>query len=202
MGSIGTISGVNNLSYLQPASSATPRISGGDSDGASDSRGGAGAVGNANFMSAISQALGKNMTGSATSSSAAPYAPYGTTVNTTQGPQAALQSFVQNLFSSLAQANGTPVSGNQKTGGDSDGDKGGGNAASVAGGSNMTANLQSLLQQLSVGSQAGNAKTSGTTDPLSSLNSSFQNLISSINASQGQIAATQGQAAASPAPTL
>jgi hypothetical protein len=198
MSSISSITGGNSLSYLQPTSSGTQRVAGGDSDGDSDGQGGAGNVGKSNFMSAISQALGQTTgTSAATSTSA------------TSGtdPQAALQGFLQNLFSSLSQANGTPATGKQKT--DADGDGGRRSVSGVSGqGSNISANLQNLLQQLAASSQATSSATgTNAADPLSALNSSFQNLISSITASQGQTATTQGQTAttqgqAVPVPTL
>ena len=61
----------------------------------------------------------------------------------------------------------------------------------------MSANIQNLLQQLSASGQSSSTgTTSSATDPLSALNSSFQNLVTAMNSSQGQTAA------AANAPTL
>lgn len=194
MSSIGNISAANNLSYLQPTSNATQRVAGGDSDGDSDSSG-SGGVGKSNFMSAIAQALGQNLPGgSATSSASNVTAP---SAGSTQDPQAALQAFVQNLFSSLGQTNGTSQAngtGQTKRG---DSDDSGGKSVAGSQGSNMLANLQNLLQQLSA--PAGStSQTSSATDPLAGLSSSFQNLLSSMNASQGQTAPNTAQGQTTP----
>ncbi|NNM80560.1 MAG: hypothetical protein HKM01_08925 [Gallionella sp.] len=194
MSSINTVSNTNNLSGLQQLSPSSQRIAGGkgdgDSDGGKETRG----VGKSNFMNAITQALGQSLSGtSGTSSSASSSS--SSTSPTTPDPQAALQAFVQNLFSSLGQM----ASGIQTTGSDSDGDSDGSKSVSGAGkaGANMSANIQNLLQQLSASGQSSSTgTTSSATDPLSALNSSFQNLVTAMNSSQGQTAA------AANAPTL
>lgn len=190
MNSIGNISGVNSLSYVSPTTNASPSVGGGDSDGDRGSRGGAGGVGKANFMSAIEQALGQSFSGGTTSTSAVSSSTDPTATAATQDPQAALQSFLHNLFAALHQSGGQ---GNAPTvGGDKDSDGDGDGAGAVSGGgrhrggANMTSNLQSLLQQLSAGTQnASPAGQSSGNDALAGLNSSFQSLIASIGSSQG-----------------
>ena len=54
MSTIGSVSGLSNLSYVPPASNKA-QPSGGDADGGGNS--GAGQVGGSNFMQAIMQAL-------------------------------------------------------------------------------------------------------------------------------------------------
>ncbi len=80
MSSIGSISGVNGLSYQQPVTGTFRRGSDGD-----DGAGNAGDVGKSNFMNAIAQALGQSVPGSTA----------GGATNSAQDPQVALQSFMR-----------------------------------------------------------------------------------------------------------
>lgn len=183
MNIISGLSALSSLSSLLPAS--TQRVAG-DSD--SDSAKSSGGIGKSNFMSAISQALDQSLSGSSGATSTSHK-----TSTTAQDPQAALQGFLQNLFASLGQVN---VAGKA---GDSDGSQPLSGAGSRHGGhgshdSNIAASLQGLLQQLSANgttnSSSNDGSSSGTSNSLSNLNSSFQNLITSINSAQGQTAPT------------
>jgi hypothetical protein len=178
---MNVISGLSALASLPSLlSSGAQRVSGdGDGDHGKES------VGKSNFMDAVTHALDQSLSGSSAKThvshktSAAPDA-------TTQDPQVALQGFLQNLFSSLSQASGN-------TGGQQD--------SSVAGvgsshhGSHIAQSLQNLLQQLSSTTDSSSNSSSSSGNSLSQLNSSFQNLVSSINSEQGQ-------GASAPQPTL
>lgn len=182
MSSINNISGLSNTSYLQQTSAALSQVGMTDSDGDSDGSSGVRKAGKSNFLSAIEQALGQSLPSSSTTSSAGSSTSNATP--STSDPQAALQAFMQNLFAALGQING-----GQGSGSDSDGDNDGSKAVSGTGkhGSQLAAKLQTLLQQLSANNQTTSAGTQGSgTDPLSNLNASFQNLIDSMNAAQGQ----------------
>lgn len=206
MSSINNISGLNNTFPLQQTSNTSQRV-GGDSDGDSDRSKGAGGIGKSNFMNSIAQALGQSMPSNVGTSTATTSPGSALSSGATQDPQVALQAFLQNLFASLGQANGSQANGSQATGGDSDGDSDSGKSASGVGrhrhgSSNMTTNIQNLLQQLSSSNQSASAGSKDaspniqSTDTLNNLNSSFQSLMNSLNASQGQSAPTTN------APTL
>lgn len=197
MSSISNISGSSNLSYLQPTTNATKQVGGSDVDGDNDGGSKVGRVGRSNFMSAIEEALGQTLSGSSGASSATSTSGSSSSTSSTQDPQTALQAFLHSLFSAMHQMGGQG-NGAAATGNDADGNS---SASGVGrhhhhhhGGSNLTASIQNLLQQLSSNSQSGstNSQSSssagqgGGTDALSNLNSSFQNLINTINASQGQ----------------
>lgn len=192
MSTTGSISSLSNLQYIPPTTSRV-QSTGGDSDGDSDGSSGAGRVGKgSNFMQAIEQALGKSLGSSSTTASSA------TTTSgsaTTQDPVAAVQAFMQSLFSALHQGGGS-AQGSNNTGADKDGDNDASRSVSGAGrgGSNMAAKIQNLLQQLSANSPSSatgtqNASTGTQADPLSALNSSFQNMLSALNPSQGAASA-------------
>lgn len=177
---MNVISGLSALASLPSLlSSGAQRVSGdGDGDHGKES------VGKSNFMDAVTHALDQSLSGSSAKThvshktSAAPDA-------TTQDPQVALQGFLQNLFSSLSQASGNT----------------GGQDGSVSGvgsshqGSHVAQSLQNLLQQLSSTTGGSSTAASSSGNSLSQLNSSFQNLVSSINSAQGQ-------GASAPQPTL
>ena len=177
---MNVISGLSALASLPSLlSSGVQRVSGdGDGDHGKES------VGKSNFMDAVTHALDQSLSGSTAKThvshktSAAPVA-------TTQDPQVALQGFLQNLFSSLSQASGNT----------------GGQDGSVSGvgsshhGSHIAQSLQNLLQQLSSTTGSSSTAASSSGNSLSQLNSSFQNLVSSINSAQGQ-------GASAPQPTL
>ncbi len=176
MSAINNVSGSANLSYLQPATNSTP--TGVDADG---NNGSSGVARKSNFLNAIERALGQTLSGSSGASSATPASGSTSSSSSAQDPQAALQAFLQSLFAALTQ------SGGQGTASDN-------GSPSVAGAghhhhhgaSNLTANIQNLLQQLSSGSPGTSTGNSTSSNALSNLNSSFQNLINSISASQGQ----------------
>ncbi len=177
---MNVISGLSALASLPSLlSSGAQRVSGdGDGDHGKES------VGKSNFMDAVTHALDQSLSGSSAKThvshktQAAPDA-------STQDPQVALQGFLQNLFSSLSQASGNT--------GDQDG-----SVSGVGGshhGSHIAQNLQNLLQQLSSTTGGSSTAASSSGHSLSQLNSSFQNLVSSINSAQGQ-------GASAPQPTL
>ena len=164
------ISGLSALASLPSLLSSGVQRASGDSDGDHGQEG----IGKSNFMNAVNQALDQSLSGSASKTHVSHKA-----TATVQDPQVALQGFLQNLFSSLSQASGNAA------------DQDGSQAVSGAGrghGSHIAASLQSLLQQLSstTGSSSASANSSGGS--LSHLDSSFQNLIASINSAQGQAA--------------
>ena len=165
------ISGLSALASLPSLlSSGAQRVSG-DMDGDHGQE----SIGESNFMNAVTHALDQSQSGSA---SKAPVSHKIVATTTAQDPQVALQGFLQNLFSSLSQ-----VSGNTA---DQDG------AVSNIGSrhdSHITASLQSLLQQLSSTTGGSSASASSSGSSLNHLDSSFQNLISSINSAQGQATA-------------
>jgi hypothetical protein len=199
MSSINSISGLTNLSYLQPTTNTTQSIGGGDADGDNDGSSGAGGVGRSNFLSAIEQALGQSLSGgiSSATSASSPTSSSTPSSSSTQDPQAALQAFLQNLFAALHQTGGQGNGATATSNSNGSSSTPGVGHHHHRGSSNLAANIQSLLQQLSSTSQsASTSNTSSGSDALSNLNSSFQNLISTINASQGQ------GAAAAPPPTL
>ena len=192
MSSISNISGSSSISYVPPTTSTIQSIGGGDTDGDNDGSMGAGKVGKSNFLSALQQALGQSLSGSSGASSATSTSDPASPSNLTQDPQVALQSFLHSLFAALHQAGGQAATAGNGT--DSDGD-GSSSAAGVGGrhhrgGSNLSANIQNLLQQLSSSSQSSSTSSPSTstssTDALGNLNSSFQNLINTLSASQGK----------------
>lgn len=173
--SAGTGQAMSSVSNMQQLQQMAAGQSGADSDR------GAGGIGKSNFVNAIMQALGQGATGTQASSGTAPSATATAAASTT--PQAALQSFMQTLSAALGQTNG----------GDSDGDKDDGKQVSGGGrqGSNMTASIQNLLQQLSTNSPATpETSASPATDILGTLNTSYQNLMTSMNSAQGQTPAS------------
>jgi len=191
MSTINNISSSTYVSYVQSTTktNATQSVRGHDGD--NDVSSGAGKIGRSNFMSAIEQALGQTLSGSSGTSPATSASKSTSSSSSTQDPQAALQTFLRSLFAALHQAGGQ--------GKGVGGDNGGSPSASRVGhhprgGSNLAANIQNLLQQLSSSNQSTSTTGQGSsTDAISNLNSSFQNLIDTINKSQGQ-----GASAASP----
>lgn len=189
MSTIGSTSGISNSLYVQPASNRV-QSAGRNAEGGSS----AGLVSKgSNFMQAIEQALGQSL-----GSSVAPAATAATDVNagTGQDPAAAVQAFMHGLLSALHQSGNNTGSA---TDADRDGDNdAGGESSDIGkGGSNMAAKIQNLLQQFSANNQSAltdnqsaSAGIQGSaTDPLSNLNSSFQDMINTLNPSQGSSAA-------------
>ena len=163
----------------------------GDNDGSKVS----GGVGRANFMSAIEQALGQSLSRTAGAVTAAVPPNSASATSPAQDPQSALNPFLHNLFAALNQASG-PGAGTSATNNPSNM---GNPSVSGAGhhhhgGSNLTANIQSLLQQLSSSSQSTSSSNSSMsssnsirgTDAISNLSSSFQGLMSAVDTSQGR----------------
>lgn len=175
LSSINTVAGSTNWSWLQPASntsSSTQPLGGADSDGdGSSSIASSSSAEQANFLNTIVQALEQSLSGSATFSSAATPSPAtassgssaapgsSTASGTTQTPAEALHAFLQNLFASLGQGSGSKQSANTSTGNSSTGSS---STPAVhhhghhhgGGGTQMTAGIESLLQQLNASSQS------------------------------------------------
>lgn len=196
MSSISNIFGSTNAPYVSPTTNATRSVGGGDASGDNDGGSGAGKVGKSNFLNAVEQALGQTLSGGSGTSPATPASNPTSSANSTQDPQAALQAFMHSLFAALHQAGGQGNAAATGKGADADGDNDSSSSTSEVGrhhhgGSNLAAGIQNLLQQLSSNSALTTGQSSGTaqgsgTDTLGNLNSSFQNLIDALGASQGQ----------------
>ncbi len=152
MSSIGCVScSTNVMAAMCPAAANLMGVNGANA-GSNASGGATGAIGGAakGFMQAIEQALTQSGVGAAGSNYGAP-ANAGA-VTSGQSPQAAMRSFMTNLVGAMHQA----------------GISGGGQQSA-------SADIQSLLQQLSSGTANGANGSS-----LSNLQSSFQNLVSAL----------------------
>jgi hypothetical protein len=188
--------------------------------------GNTGGVGQSGFLGGIVRALEQSLTGaSATSSAAATSstalsstalssssASSSGAIQTTQNQEVAMQAFLQNLFASLGQANIASSSANGTASKDTSALSGiQADSSTLAvdghhhgGGSHMTADIQGLLQQMASSNPSASSTLSSTSSSVQSsgpaslnqLASSFQNLVSAFNASQGQ------SASAGNAPTL
>ncbi len=182
--------------------------------GASGNTGGG--VGQSGFLGGIVRALEQSLTGaSATSSAAATSstalsstalssssASSSGAIQTTQNQEAAMQAFLQNLFASLGQANNASSSASGTAPKDTSALSGIQAASSTlavdghhhGGGSHMTADIQGLLQQMASSNPSASSTLSSTSSSVQSsgpaslnqLDSSFQNLVSAFNVSQGQ----------------
>ncbi len=195
MSDISSISGLGSLSNVLPTSNKNRMAGGRGNDGDNDGSKVSGGVGRANFMSAIEQALGQSLSRSAGAVTAAvtPNSPSAT--NPVKDPQSALNPFLHNLFAALNQASGLGA-GTSAT--DNPSSMGNPSVSGAGhhhhGGSNLTANIQSLLQQLSSSSQSTSSSNSSMsssnsirgTDAISNLSSSFQGLMSAVDTSQGR----------------
>ena len=195
MSDISSISGLGSLSNVLPTSNKNRMAGGRGNDGDNDGSKVSGGVGRANFMSAIEQALGQSLSRSAGAVTAAVTPNSASATNPVKDPQSALNPFLHNLFASLNQARG---SGNGASATDNPSNMGNPSVSGVGhhhhGGSNLTENIQSLLQQLSSSSQNTSSSNSGMsssnpirgTDAISNLSSSFQGLMSAVDTSQGR----------------
>jgi hypothetical protein len=199
MSSINGVSGSNNWAWLQQSynsSNSTQQVSGKVSDGDNDGSsgiGGATGSGPSSFLSTIVQALEQSLSSSAgsspaTSSTSSAVTNTSTTAsNSAQNPEAALQAFMQNLFATIGQPGGSSPAGTA-------GNAPGSTPSGVEGhrghhhdGGQLSAGIQSLLQQLNANSSQSSSSGSATdsNNALNGLNSSFQNLVSSLDATQG-----------------
>ena len=195
MSDISSISGLGSLSNVLPTSNKNRMAGGRGNDGDNDASKVSGGVGRANFMSAIEQALGQSLSRTAGAVTAAVPPNSASATSPAQDPQSALNPFLHNLFAALNQATG---SGNGASATDNPSNMGNPPVSGIGhhhhGGSNLTANIQSLLQQLSSSSQSASSINSSTstsnqtsgTDALSNLSSSFQGLMSAVDTSQGR----------------
>ena len=195
MSDISSISGLGSLSNVLPTSNKNRMAGGRGNDGDNDGSKVSGGVGRANFMSAIEQALGQSLSRSAGAVTAAVTPNSASATNPAKDPQSALNPFLHNLFAALNQATG---SGNGASATDNPSNMGNPSVSGVGhhhhGGSNLTENIQSLLQQLSSSSQNTSSSNSGMsssnpirgTDAISNLSSSFQGLMSAVDTSQGR----------------
>ena len=195
MSDISSISGLGSLSNVLPTSNKNRMAGGRGNDGDNDGSKVSGGVGRANFMSAIEQALGQSLSRSAGALTAAVTPNSASATNPSQDPQSALNPFLHNLFAALNQASG-PGAGTSVT--DNPSNMSNPSVSGVGhhhhGGSNLTANIQSLLQQLSSSSQSTSSSNSSMsssnsirgTDAISNLSSSFQGLMSAVDTSQGR----------------
>jgi len=195
MSDISSISGLGSLSNVLPTSNKNRMAGGRGNDGDNDGSKVSGGVGRANFMSAIEQALGQSLSRTAGAVTAAVPPNSASATSPAQDPQSALNPFLHNLFAALNQATG---SGNGASATDNPSNMGNPSVSGVGhhhhGGSNLTANIQSLLQQLSSSSQSTSSINSSTStsnqtsgaDALSNLSSSFQGLMSAVDTSQGR----------------
>ncbi len=163
---MNVISGLSMLASLPSLLSSGTQRASGDSDGDK----GQGGVGKSNFMNAVINALDQTMSGAQASPGGTHSAHKPSTATTTQDPQVALQGFLQNLYSSLSQVSDSKPSDQ------------GVSAVASHHGSHLGAELQNLMQQLS----SSSGGSSGSSSSLGRLDSSFQNLVSSINSAQGQ----------------
>ena len=195
MSDISSISGLGSLSNVLPTSNKNRMAGGRGNDGDNDGSKVSGGVGRANFMSAIEQALGQSLSRSAGAVTAAVTPNSASATNPAKDPQSALNPFLHNLFAALNQATG---SGNGASATDNPSNMGNPPVSGIGhhhhGGSNLTENIQSLLQQLSSSSQNTSSSNSGMsssnpirgTDAISNLSSSFQGLMSAVDTSQGR----------------
>ena len=195
MSDISSISGLGSLSNVLPTSNKNRMAGGRGNDGDNDGSKVSGGVGRANFMSAIEQALGQSLSRNAGAVTAAVPPNSASATSPAQDPQSALNPFLHNLFAALNQATG---SGNGASATDNPSNMGNPSVSGIGhhhhGGSNLTANIQSLLQQLSSSSQSTSSSNSSMsssnsirgTDAISNLSSSFQGLMSAVDTSQGR----------------
>jgi hypothetical protein len=195
MSDISSISGLGSLSNVLPTSNKNRMAGGRGNDGDNDGSKVSGGVGRANFMSAIEQALGQSLSRSAGTVTAAVPPNSASATGPAQDPQSALNPFLHNLFAALNQATG---SGNGASATDNPSNMGNPAVSGAGhhhhGGSNLTASIQSLLQQLSSTSQSTSSSNSSMsssnsirgTDALSNLSSSFQGLMSAADTLQGR----------------
>jgi len=183
----GISMGNNWFSQLNQAGNTNQSCSAGNSNGVSASN-------NVDPMSApggrllqaISAALSQIGVGSNQTSSTSTISD--SSSSSAQDPTQALASFMQDLMAALQSQSSTQGTG---TDGDGDNDRSGSVRAGGGHHSNIQADLQSLIQQLSAsnGSSSSTSTTTSTTgsssDTLSSLEQSFQNLVDSLGGSGG-----------------
>ena len=201
MSSINNVPSQNYPSWLQQASNSNTQIGG--NNGNVDTRN----VRNSNFINEITQAIEQSLSGSSTASPSTTASSSSTSASSTQSSEAAVQAFLQNLFAALGQANGAASTSNgttaastgtttagsvtATTGSDGSSSPSGVEHHHHHGGSQIASDVQNLLQQLTASSQTSSASTpNGGNTTLSNLNSSFQNLVTSLEATQGQNAST------------
>ena len=204
MSFINSMPSQNIPSLLQQTAGSNQQIGG--------ASGNTGGMGQSGFLGGIVRALEQSLTGaSATSSAAASSstalsstalssssASSSGAIQTTQNQEVAMQAFLQNLFASLGQANNAASSANGTTSKDTSAISGIQAASSTLAvdghhhdrASHVTADIQGLLQQLAssnpgTSSALGSAQSSSPAS-LNQLASSFQNLVSAFNISQGQ----------------
>jgi hypothetical protein len=135
---------------------------------------------NLNLPNAIAQALTQSLSGGASTSQSIA-SRTATDPGAGQTPHAALQIFMQNLFSALGQEN---ANGNQNLTVNKP-------PENAHGSSNISANIHSLIKQLNSNPQAGMATATATPkSTLDNLNSSFTNLMGLLNGSQSPVGAT------------
>ena len=179
--------------------------------------GNTGSVGQSGFLGGIMHMLEQSLTGASATSSAATAsstaissrsASSSGAIQTTQNQETALQAFLQNLFASLGQTNNASSSTNGTTPNDISAISGIQTASSTLAvdghhhgtGAHMAADIQGLLQQMASSNPSAsstlNSTQSGSPASLNQLDSSFQNLVSAFNVSQGQ------SVSANNAPTL
>jgi hypothetical protein len=102
-----------------------------------------------------------------------------------QNPQAALHTFMHNLFSALGQENGTAAT--------TDNSPESAVAHTPHRGEHISASIQSLIQHLNENTQTEQVgNKSGSSETLNNLNSSFHDLIGLLNSSQEQTASITG----------
>ncbi len=179
--------------YVGSTSTAT------DSDGDNDGSGASGTVGQAGqhgfFSASVLQTFSQFESGNNTSSvngSTSSSSASGNNVSTTQTPQEqALSAFMHDLFAALREQSAQSYSNQGASQGnvDSDGDYDGSGTSNVSGyGSRglakLVGELQSLAQQLSP-TGANGQSASNTSTAITTLQSDFQNLMTSLGGASG-----------------
>ncbi len=193
---MSTITGIQNTSYYQPTSnvgSTSPTIG---SDGDNDGSGANGTVGRSGhhhhgvFSSAIMQTLSQLESGSSASSTTGSSSTSAASTSASSGvtsQQQALSTFMQDLFATLGGQNGQSPSTSGTSQGTVASDSVGTNSVSSYGTQGglgkLVSELQSLAQQMSFSGTTSGQSTSNT----STLQSDFQNLVSSTGGSSANM---------------
>ena len=145
-------------------------------------------TGHSNFPDVIVQALAESIADNSNtlheSATSSPPPPETSSVPK-QNPQAALHTFMHNLFTALGQENVTAATGASSPENPT--------AHTPHRGEHITASIQSLIQHLDENTQTGQVgKRNGNPQILNNLDSSFHDLIGLLNSTQEQAASITG----------
>ena len=177
--SVSTIGSNSIWSGPQAAGNASVSGTGSDGDGDGSGAGGAGRISGGQpqgLMQDIMQTF--NQLGLATANSAGT-GNSGAAATSNNGVHQAMHSFMHSLFQALQQsgASGQSSASGQDSDGDNDGSGGTATASAGGGYGDMVTKLQNLLQSLNGNSTTSSGSGTSQNGALSTLSSSFQNLV-------------------------